>query len=266
MIYRKALRLVSTGLAAAAMAGSAIAAAVPRVDQAVLRDAVKTISADSFEGRGPSTPAEQKTLDAIVARFKAAGLRPGNKGSWLQDVPMVAITAQNATPLTVTGGAQPLSFTGGTDFTIGSYRVVPHTEISDSELVFVGYGINAPELGWNDYAGIDMKGKIAVILVNDPDYEMQGEDGPFKGRRMTYYGRWTYKYEIAAQKGAAGVLIIHETGPAGYPFNVVQGKTSEQFDLITPDKNMGRVAIEGWLSLEAGTRLLQMAGQDFATL
>jgi Zn-dependent M28 family amino/carboxypeptidase len=138
-------------------------------------------------------------------------------------------------------------------------------------MIFVGYGVVAPEFNWDDYKGVDVKGKTIVMLVNDPpvpDPNNAAELDPktFGGKAMTYYGRWTYKYEIAAQKGAAGALIVHETIPAGYPFNVVQGKTGEQFDLVTPDKNMGRASIEGWLSLDQSKKLLQMAGQDFDAL
>ena len=143
--------------------------------------------------------------------------------------------------------------------------------LDNSELVFVGYGVVAPEFDWDDYKGVDVKGKTLVMLVNDPpvpDPANASELDPktFGGKAMTYYGRWTYKYEIGAQKGAAGVLIVHETGPAGYGFNVVQSKAAEQFDLVTPDKNMGRVAIEGWITLEQGKNRLKRAGQDFDAL
>ena len=144
--------------------------------------------------------------------------------------------------------------------------------LTDSDLVFVGYGVVAPEHDWDDYKGLDVRGKTLVMLVNDPpvpDPSNPTELDPkmFGGRAMTYYGRWTYKFEIASEKGAAGVFIIHETGPAGYPFEVVQGSwTGEQFDLVAPDKNMSRVPIQGWVSLEQGTNLLKMGGQDFQTL
>ena len=143
--------------------------------------------------------------------------------------------------------------------------------LNKSELVFVGYGVVAPEYNWDDYKGVDVKGKTLVMLVNDPPVPDPANPSAldpktFGGNAMTYYGRWTYKYQIGAMKGAAGVLIVHETGPAGYRFNVVQGKTGEQFDLVTPDKNMGRAAIEGWITLDQATKLLQMAGQDFDAL
>src|SRR5205823_741258 len=150
-------------------------------------------------------------------------------------------------------------------------HVADQASLNASELVFVGYGVVAPEFNWDDYKGLDVKGKTLVMLVNDPPVTeaanpQELDPKTFGGKAMTYYGRWTYKYEIAAEKGAAGALIIHETGPAGYPFNVVQGKTGEQFDLVTPDKNMGRAAIEGWITIEQARKLLKMAGQDFDAL
>ena len=190
--------------------------AAPDISVETMKSMVKTLSDDAFEGRAPSTATEPRVLDYIVSQFKAAGLQPGNKGQWLQEVPTVEITAGNPSPLVVSGGkGTPLSYKYGADYVAASYRVTPKTAIRGSELVFVGYGINAPELGWNDYAGIDMKGKTAVILVNDADYAEETEQGPFKGRRMTYYGRWTYKFEEAARRGAAGVMIVHETERLG---------------------------------------------------
>ena len=196
-------------------------AAVPTVPVPLMKEVIARLASDEFEGRGPGTRAEDLTITEIIARFKAAGLQPGNNGQWLQEVPTVDIATNGVSPLTVSGGAKPLSFAYGTDFVAGSYRVAPQTTIANSEMVFVGYGIVAPELGWNDYAGIDIKGKTAIILVNDPDYAMTTEDGPFKGRRMTYYGRWTYKFEEAARQGAAAALIVHDTFPAAYGWNVV---------------------------------------------
>jgi Zn-dependent M28 family amino/carboxypeptidase len=143
--------------------------------------------------------------------------------------------------------------------------------IKDSELVFVGYGVTAPEYSWDDFKNVDVKGKTIVILVNDPQVPAGSDPAKldsklFNGAAMTYYGRWTYKYEEAARRGAAGALVVHETGPAGYPWSVVQGFLGERFDLVTPDKNMGRAAIEGWLSLDAAKEVLKMAGQDFDAL
>lgn len=248
------------------------APAVPLVDEALLRETIRTLSSDEFEGRGPGTAAEPKTLEAIITRFKAAGLEPGNKGpdgkpTWLQDVPSVTSTGSNRSPLIVSGGAEVLSFKPSSDFVAESYRVTPRTEVKDSELVFVGYGINAPELGWNDYAGIDMKGKTAVILVNDPDYAMTSEEGPFRGRRMTYYGRWPYKYEEAARQGATAALIVHDTFPAAYGWQVVESSgTGPQHFVQTANDGADQTAANGWIQKAVAEAILKAAGKDLGAL
>ncbi|MFM9934770.1 MAG: M28 family peptidase [Novosphingobium sp.] len=254
------------------VSASLAAPVVPPVDEALMREVIRTLSSDAFEGREPGTAAEPKTLDAIIARFKAAGLQPGNKGpdnkpTWLQDVPTVSITQGNPSPLVVTGGAQALSFKPSSEFVVGSYRITPHTQVKDSELVFVGYGINAPELGWNDYAGLDMKGKTAVILVNDPDYATANEDGLFRGRRMTYYGRWTYKFEEAARQGAAAALIVHDTFPAAYGWQVVESSGSgAQHFVQTANDGADQTAANGWVQKAVADAVLKAAGKDLAAL
>ncbi|MBY0393180.1 MAG: M28 family peptidase, partial [Novosphingobium sp.] len=264
---RKALVLLCGAALAMPLAASGAAPAVPAVDEALMRETIRTLSSDEFEGRGPGTAAEPKTLEAIIARFKAAGLQPGNKGQWLQDVPTATIKAINKSPLTVTGGAQVLTFQPSSDFVAGSYRITPQTQVKDSELVFVGYGINAPELGWNDYAGIDMKGKTAVILVNDPDYAMEGENGLFRGRRMTYYGRWTYKFEEAARQGATGALIIHDTFPAAYGWQVVESSWSgAQHFVQTANDGADQTVANGWIQKPVAEAILKAAGKDLAAL
>ncbi|WP_188768192.1 M28 family metallopeptidase [Novosphingobium endophyticum] len=243
-------------------------ATTPDIPVDTMKSMVKTLSSDEFEGRAPSTATEPKVLDYIVSQFEAAGLRPGNDGKWLQAVPTVEITANNASPLTVTGGkGTPLSYEFGTDYVATSYRAVPKTAVRDSELVFVGYGINAPELGWNDYAGIDMKGKTAVILVNDPDYAGETEQGLFKGRRMTYYGRWTYKFEEAARQGATAALIVHDTFPAAYGWSVVNSSwTGAQYYVQTPNDGADQTAANGWVQKPVAEAILKAAGQDLAAL
>jgi Zn-dependent M28 family amino/carboxypeptidase len=242
-------------------------AAAPAIDTGLMRTMIKTLASDEYEGRAPSTAAEPKTLDYIVAQFKAAGLQPGNHGQWLQDVPTVEITAENVSPLRVSGKGAPLSFKYGSDFVAASYRVTPATALKASALVFVGYGINAPELGWNDYAGLDMKGKTAVILVNDPDYAMEGESGLFKGRRMTYYGRWTYKFEEAARQGAAGALIVHDTFPAAYGWNVVNSSwTGAQYYVQSANDAMDQTQVNGWIQKPVAEAIFKAAGKDFAAL
>ncbi|WP_296678333.1 M28 family metallopeptidase [Novosphingobium sp.] len=263
-------RLIAVCCASSILAASALAKPVPQappISIATLEDVTRTLSSDVFDGRGPGTPAEDRTITLIIDRFKAAGLRPGNKGRWLQDVPTVIVEAQNMSPLTVKAGGLVLNFAYGTDYVAGSYRVVPKTALVDAPLVFVGYGINAPELGWNDYAGIDMTGKIAVILVNDPDYEMSDETGPFKGRRMTYYGRWRYKFEEAARQGAAGALIVHDTFPAAYGWQVVQSSwTGKQKYVQSAKGGMDQTAANGWMQKPVAEAIFKAGGQDFAML
>ena len=245
---------------------------LPQVDVDAVLAHTKVLSSDQFEGRAPGGKGEELTVGYLVSQFKKFGLKPGNPdGTYIQKVPLVGITASPA-PLLFRKGSQEVTLNWKDDLVAGTKRVVETVAIADSELVFVGYGVVAPEYGWDDYKGLDVRGKTLVMLVNDPPVVDQAnptelDPKTFGGRAMTYYGRWTYKFEIASEKGAAGVFIIHETGPAGYPFEVVQGSwTGEQFDLVAPDKNMSRVPIQGWVSLEQGTNLLKMGGQDFQTL
>jgi Zn-dependent M28 family amino/carboxypeptidase len=239
----------------------------PEISVDLMKQVTQRLSADDLEGRAPSTATEPKVLDIIVSQFKAAGLQPGPGGKWLQEVPTVEITASDQSPLTVTGGKTPLSFAFGDQWVGASYRVTPRTQIKDSPLVFVGYGIVAPELGWNDYAGIDMRGKIAVILVNDPDYANEGEQGLFKGRRMTYYGRWTYKFEEAARQHAAGALIVHDTFPAAYGWNVVNSSWGKaQYFVQTPNDAMDQTQVNGWVQKDVAERILAASGKDLTTL
>jgi Zn-dependent M28 family amino/carboxypeptidase len=265
----RALLLATLAIPVAAQAKPAPVPVVAPValNQPALAEMVKTLSSDEFEGRSPGTAGEEKTVAYLIERFKAAGLQPGNKGSWTQDVPTVEITASNMAGLAITGGASTMLFAPGKDFVAGSYRAVDRTAIADAELVFVGYGINAPELGWNDYAGVDMKGKVAVILVNDPDYETATEDGPFKGRRMTYYGRWTYKFEEAARQGARAALIVHDTFPAAYGWNVVESSwTGAQFFVQKANKGMDQTEANGWIQKGVAEAILKAAGQDLTQL
>lgn len=237
----------------------------PAIDEALLKSLTERLSSDEFEGRAPGTPGEEKTLAALVAAFERAGLKPGNSGSWFQDVPLVELTASNVQPLTITGGRTPLSFGYRTDMVVGTYRLDPTIALTDSEVVFVGYGVNAPERGWNDYAGLDVRGKTVVILVNDPDWQAEGLEGPFGGKAMTYYGRWTYKYEEAARQGAAAAIIVHQTAPASYGWNVVQSSwTGPQWQMEGAEKGASQAI--GWIQLDAAKRLFASAGKDFDAL
>jgi Zn-dependent M28 family amino/carboxypeptidase len=239
----------------------------PQISVDTLKEVTKTLSSDAFEGRAPATPAEDKTVAYMIERFKAAGLQPGNHGSWVQDVPLVQITASNVTPLTFTGGKTPIALAYRKDTVLGTYQVVPHVSVKDSEVVFVGYGINAPERGWNDYAGVDVKGKTVVILVNDPDWQTMTLDGPFGGRAMTYYGRWTYKFEEAARQGAAAAIIVHDTEPAAYPWGVVESSwTGPQLEQDTPGDHMDQSKAIGWIQQDSAKALFASAGKDYAAL
>lgn len=262
--------LALLGLAACSTASDTTAlpdVALPAMPMDVMKEATRTLSSDEFEGRAPGTPGEAKTLAYLVDQFQKAGLQPGNNGSWFQDVPLVAITAQNVSPLTFTGGSQPMSLKYGPEFVAGTYRVTPSIAVKDSPVVFVGYGINAPEKGWNDYAGVDVKGKTVVILVNDPDWETAGLQGEFNGQAMTYYGRWTYKFEEAARQGAAAAIIVHDTQPAAYGWNVVQSSwTGEQQVADAANGHADQTAANGWIQLDKAKALFASAGQDFEKL
>ncbi len=245
----------------------ALAQTKPAISEQTLKDVTQTLSSDAFEGRAPATPAEDKATGYIVERFKKAGLKPGNDGSWFQDVPLVEITSQNTSALTFSGGKAPVSLTYRTDMVLATYRVVPKIDIKDSDVVFVGYGINAPERGRNDYAGLDVKGKTVVILVNDPDWRTMSLDGDFNGRAMTYYGRWTYKFEEAARQGAAAALIVHDTEPAAYGWGVVQSSwTGPQLEQDTPGDHLDQSQAIGWMQLDKAKALFASAGQDFDAL
>jgi Zn-dependent M28 family amino/carboxypeptidase len=244
---------------------------LPDIDVAAVLAQTKVLSSDQFEGRAPGTPGEEKSVAFLQDQFRKVGLKPGNTdGTYVQKVPLVGITPVPA-PLVFSKGSENQTLRWKDDVVAWTKHVANTASIAGSELVFVGYGVVAPEFNWDDYKGVDVTGKTLVMLVNDPpvpDPANPSELDPktFGGKAMTYYGRWTYKYEIGAQKGAAGVLIVHEAGPAGYPFAVVQGKTGEQFDLVTPDKNMARAAIEGWITLDQAQKLFKMAGHDFDAL
>ncbi len=236
------------------------------ISEDALRQHIKILSSDEFEGRGPSSPGEEKTVAYLAKQFQSYGLKPINGDSYFQDVPLVEITAAPSTVLTVDAGAGSVDLANGGDMMVWTKRVVESVSVSDSDMVFVGYGINAPEYDWNDYDGVDVTGKTVVILVNDPGYATQDAE-LFNGNAMTYYGRWTYKYEEAARQGAAAALIIHETRPAAYPWEVVTGSWSgPQFDLVRDDDNMSRVAVEGWIQERVADDLFSRAGLDFDAL
>ena len=219
-----------------------------------------TLASDEFEGRAPGSEGETKTVAYLTDQFSALGLTPGNPdGTWVQDVPLVGITPLAGDNLVVTAGGESRTLEPAVDYVAATKHVVDDVEVSDAEFVFVGYGARAPEYDWDDFGDTDVSGKILLFLVNDPPL-----DDVFGGPAMTYYGRWTYKHEIAAEMGAAGSLVIHETGPAGYPWEVV-GSTpyAESFDLVAADDNLSRATFEGWVQRATAEALFEMAGLDF---
>ncbi|MBA6412277.1 M28 family peptidase [Parahaliea sp. F7430] len=263
--YRTLLPALCLTLAGATT--TVAAADAPQLSLDTMKSLTKELSSDAFEGRAPGTIGEEKTLALLEKEFSAAGIKPGNNGSWFQDVPLVEITAENVSPLVIKGAEQELSYQYGPQMVLYSDRVTPRTEVKDSEMVFVGYGIHAPERDWNDYADVDVTGKTVVILVNDPDYETEGLEGPFNGRAMTYYGRWSYKFEEAARQGAAAALIVHDTEPAAYGWNVVESSnTGPQHVADAEHGHMDQTLANGWLQYEVAEEVLAAAGQDLAAL
>jgi len=237
------------------------------LSQSTMVDITRELSSDAYEGRMPGTVGEEKTVALLSQRFAAAGLTPGNNGSWVQKVPLVEITGKDYAPLTIRGQGVNLSYQYSKDWVGVTYREDVRTSLADSELVFVGYGVVAPERGWNDYAGIDMRGKTAVILVNDPDFGTDSLEGPFGGKAMTYYGRWTYKYEEAARQGAAGAIIVHDTAPASYGWNVVESSWSGPQAYAQRGADAPPLTtMNGWVQKPVAEAILKAAGKDLATL
>ncbi|MEP6919134.1 MAG: M28 family metallopeptidase, partial [Acidobacteriota bacterium] len=246
---------------------------LPTIDDKAVLEHIKTLASDEFEGRRPGTKGEELAVKYIQDQFKTLGLKPGNPdGSYTQKVPLVGITAAPVKPLTITKGNSKQSFKWADQVVAWTKHVADTASVEGSEVIFAGYGVEAPEFNWDDFKGVDVKGKTIIVLINDPPVPDPADGAKldpktFGGSAMTYYGRWTYKFEEGARKGAAAILVVHEEGPAGYPFSVVQrSNLGEKFDLITPDKNMGRAAIEGWITLAAAKQILALGGQDFDTL
>ncbi len=239
--------------------------AAEAINGSAYREQVEGLSADELEGREPGSEGERKTIEYLEKEYLELGLQPAAGGDFRQEVALVEITGSQQA-LSFAKGAGGVTLAYGEDMVIGSRRVQPQASVSGSEVVFVGYGINAPEYGWNDYAGIDMRGKTALILVNDPGF-VTGEEALFRGKAMTYHGRWTYKYEEASRQGAAAAIVIHETAPASYDWGVVRNSWSgPQFYLDHEDRNAGRTTLEGWITEARARQVLELAGQDFDAL
>jgi Zn-dependent M28 family amino/carboxypeptidase len=236
------------------------------IDDTAYGDHVRVLASDDFLGRKPGTAGEDKTVAYLAAEFHKLGLKPGNGKSYVQQVPLMQITASADTTLSAATPAGPRNLVFGKDMVIWTKRAVPEIRVSRSDLVFVGYGIVAPEYSWNDYANLDVHGKTVVLLANDPGYASK-DPTVFKGNAMTNYGRLAYKVAEAAKHGAQGVLVIHDAQAVGYGWNVIQATwTGAQFELAAPDGYAGRAAIEGWLQLDAARALFSAAGLDFARI
>jgi Zn-dependent M28 family amino/carboxypeptidase len=239
---------------------------VPELAPGDFAEHVRVLASDAFEGRAPGSPGEDKTVAYIQSQFERMGLKPGNAGSWTQTVPMTETTANENTVLDVSVKGKPHVLKFGDDMVIGTRSGQKHVEVKDSDVVFVGYGVDAPEQKWNDYAGLDVKGKTVVMLVNDPGFHAN-DASLFEGRRMTYYGRWTYKFEEAARKGAAAALIVHDDAGASYGWDVVRGSWSgAQFDLRASDDPAPRLPVQGWITGAQAKALFADAGLDFDAL
>jgi Zn-dependent M28 family amino/carboxypeptidase len=246
-------------------------AASDAISAADLLKHIKVLASDEFEGRAPGSKGEELSVKYISEQFKALGLKPGNpNGTYMQDVPLAGITTAASASFTVGDKTTTLKFPD--DYVASSARLQPEVKAENTDVVFVGYGIVAPEYGWDDYKDVDVKGKTILMLINDPPIPDPADPTKldpkmFKGRAMTYYGRWTYKYEIAAQKGAAAAVIIHETEPAAYPYSVVMTSwAKENFEIDAANKNMDAVPVRSWITLDVAKKLLADSGQDFDTL
>jgi Zn-dependent M28 family amino/carboxypeptidase len=269
------MRLAIHSLAALALAAcappasppSATPAPAPAIDPARLANHVRVLAADDFLGRGPATPGEEKTVTYIAEQFRAAGLQPGgSNGSWYQEVPLNQsdIVGRPELAFVVNGTRQPL--TQGEQIAVrATMRNIDRVAIDRAPVVFLGYGVRAPERSWDDFKGIDVRNKVGIVLINDPDFDTG--QGDFGGKAMTYYGRWTYKYEEAARQGLAGLLIVHETEPASYGWATVKNSnTNTMFDIVRANPAEVHPPLEGWIQREVAVELLRAAGQNFEAL
>lgn len=245
--------------------------AVNAIDASGLLEHIKVLGSDEFEGRAPGSKGEDESVKYISEQFQRLGLKAGNpKGTYTQEVPLAGVLGTPTAAFTVNG--QKMELQSPNDFVAFTARIRPEVQVKNSEVIFVGYGVVAPEYGWDDFKGVDVKGKTLVFLINDPPLPDPSDPSKldpkmFKGKAMTYYGRWSYKYEIAAQKGAAAAVIVHETIPAAYPWAVVQNSNAkENFVLDGPDKNMETVPVRSWITRETADKLCAVAGKKFADL
>ncbi|WP_411286733.1 M28 family metallopeptidase [Phenylobacterium sp.] len=258
--------------AAAVLSASAASAADAPLDAARITRDVQVLSSDAYEGRGPATPGETKTVAYLIEQFKAAGLQPAGDlqangtRAWTQDVPLARFTTKGPVAASFTAAGQVQTLTQGEHIAIRAAQTgVDRLTVKDAAVVFVGYGVKAPERNWDDFKGVDLNGKVALVLVNDADFETG--QGDFGGKAMTYYGRWTYKFEEAARQGAVGFLVIHETAPASYGWATVKNSnTAEIFDVIREKPLEAHAPLEGWVQRDVAVGLFQKAGLDFEAL
>jgi Zn-dependent M28 family amino/carboxypeptidase len=259
--------LLLTPLASLLLVAAAPPKPTPHVDMQRMSEITRVLASDAFQGRAPGTPGEAKTIPYLIEQFKAAGLEPaGENDGWTQQVPMIRTQLRQPMKLSVTGAGQALPLRFPDDVYLGTVRPVDRVAIANAPMVFVGYGVAAPERGWDDFKGVDLTGKVAVMLVNDPDFEAQpGEPvaGKFGGKAMTYYGRWTYKYEEAARRGAIAALVVHETGAAGYGWNVVKSPAGEAYNIVLGPGAQQPVLLQGWIQQPVAAALLKRAGYDY---
>ncbi|MFC3078801.1 M28 family metallopeptidase [Phenylobacterium terrae] len=260
------MRTVSLALI---LALAAQAAAAQTIAPDRLKAHVETLASDAFEGRAPATPGETKTVDYLVGQFKAAGVKPGGKlkggaRSWTQDVPLAQFDISGPVSVRVSASGD-LAWEQGREVALRASQLTSQVDIQDAPIVFVGYGVHAPERNWDDFKGVDLKGKIALALVNDPDFETG--QGDFGGKAMTWYGRWPYKYEEAAKQGALGLLVIHETAPASYGWETVKNSnTNTIIDVIRDKPGEVHPVLEGWIQRDAAAELMRRSGHDFEAL
>lgn len=240
-----------------------IQSALNSITEDDLKKNISVLASDEFLGRGPASLGEERTIKFLQDQFRQMGLKPGNGSSFFQEVPLVKITTEPGVKALFKGKGIDLNLNFAKDFVIGTTRVANSTSVKNSDVVFAGYGIVAPEYNWNDYANLNVRGKTVIVLVNDPGFAT-GDKTLFEGKTMTYYGRWTYKFEEAARQGAAGLLIIHDTEPAAYPWAVVENSwTGTRFYIDTPDKNMSNCEFNGWITTETAKKVFESAGLDY---
>jgi Zn-dependent M28 family amino/carboxypeptidase len=265
------LPFIFASFAAAATPVEPLKGAVDAIDKDGLLEHIKVLSSDKFEGRAPGTQGEKLSVDYIADQFKDLGLKPGHpNGTYFQEVPMAGIVT--APTAAFTFDAKKMELRAPDEFVAFTQRIEPTIDVKDSDIVFVGYGVVAPEYGWDDFKGMDLKGKTLIFLINDPPIPSPADpskldDKMFAGKAMTYYGRWTYKYEIAAKMGAAAAVIVHETIPAAYPWLVVANSNAkEDFVIDAPNKNMDTVAVRSWITLDEAKKVFAAAGKDFEAM